>query len=81
MGQLPSTTMRTVINGFQPPPLNPQWLNGFMQEFKRQEPGVPALIAIEHAVAAFELTWLLEPDEACDLWCRAVRNHAGLPPD
>jgi len=63
----------------KPPPLNREWVDGFMTCFLRLSPGASAVGALEHAVVAFESAWLLEPQEAAELWLAALRCRGWLP--
>jgi hypothetical protein len=69
-----------VIDLLKPPPLNKEWVDGFMTSFLRLAPAVPAVGALEHAVVAYESAWLLEPLEAAELWLAALRGRGWLPP-
>jgi len=69
-----------VIDLMKPPPLNKEWVDGFMTCFLRLAPGVPAVGALEHAIVAYESAWLLEPLEAAELWLAALRGRGWLLP-
>jgi hypothetical protein len=59
----------------KPPALDRNWIGDFVRCLLVLEPEVPALQAIEHAVAAYRVSWLLDPLEAADLWVKALRNQ------
>ena len=64
----------------KPPPLDRSWVSEFVRCLSILEPELPAIRAIEHAVAAYQVTWLLDPLEAADLWLRALRNQGWVAP-
>lgn len=64
----------------KPPPLDRAWVSDFVRCLSILEPELPAIGAIEHAVAAYRVTWLLDPLEAADLWLKALRNQGWVSP-
>ena len=59
----------------KPPALDRAWLAAFVHSLSVLEPELPATRAIEHAVAAYRVSWLLDPLEAADLWTKALHNQ------
>lgn len=68
-----------MIDLSRPPPLNTTWLAEFSRSFTSREPRATAVEAIEHGVMAFRIAWLLDCDEAADLWLHAVRAQGWMP--
>ena len=64
----------------KPPALDLAWVNDFVRCVSILEPELPPVRAIEHAVVAYRVTWLLDPLEAADLWLKALRNHGWVCP-
>ena len=62
------------------PALDLAWTNDFVVCLTLLEPELPPTQAIEHAVAAYQVTWLLDPLEAADLWLKALRNQGWVCP-
>lgn len=58
-----------------PPALDRAWVSDFVRCLSVLEPELPPIRAIEHAVAAYQVTWLLDPLEAADLWLKALHNQ------
>jgi hypothetical protein len=63
----------------RPPPPNPTWLGEFMDCIVGMEPRVRGPVAIEMALGAHRVCWLLEPSEAAGLWLDAVRHRGWIP--
>jgi hypothetical protein len=59
----------------KPPALDRAWASDFVRCVSMLEPELPAIQAIEHAVAAHRVAWLLDPLEAADLWVKALRSQ------
>jgi hypothetical protein len=59
----------------RPPALDRAWLADFVRSLSVLEPELPAIRAIEHAVAAYRVSWLLDPLEAADLWMKALYSQ------
>jgi hypothetical protein len=69
-----------VLDLSSPPPLDRDWVADFMHCVAVLEPDLPAVHAIEHAVAAYRLCWLLDPLEAADLWLKALYKQGWRAP-
>jgi len=59
----------------KPPALDRAWANDFVRCVSMLEPELPAIQAIEHAIVAYRVSWLLDPLEAADLWVKALRSQ------
>jgi hypothetical protein len=64
----------------RPPPLDVEWAAKFMCCLSVLEPDLPAIHAIQHAVEAYRLCWLLDPLEAADLWLKALHKQGWRVP-
>jgi len=53
----------------------PVWQHAFSVHVQRLVPSCCASKALNAAAQAHPYTWLLEPDEAADLWVRAVLHQ------
>jgi hypothetical protein len=62
----------------KPPALDRAWAIDFVRCVSVLEPELPAIEAIEHAVAAHRVAWLLDPLEAADLWMKALRSQGWM---
>jgi hypothetical protein len=70
----------TLLDLSKPPALDRAWATDFVRCISVLEPELPAINAIEHAVAAYRVTWLLDPFEAADLWLKALHNQGWISP-
>ncbi len=64
----------------KPPALDLAWVNDFVRCLTILEPELPPMRALEHAAAAYRVTWLLDPLEAADLWLKALHNQGWVRP-
>lgn len=70
----------TLLDLSKPPALDRAWATDFVRCISLLEPELPAINAIEHAAAAYRVTWLLDPFEAADLWLKALHNQGWISP-
>ena len=59
-----------------PPPITQEWVAGFAENLHLWAPELTAMELIEHAVAAYRCAWLLDTNEAAELWFAAIRSAA-----
>ena len=65
-----------IVDLTHPPPITQQWVAGFAENLHLWAPELSALELLEHAVAAYRCAWLLDADEAAELWFGAIRSAA-----
>jgi hypothetical protein len=58
-----------------PPPISAAWAVRFRDVLREMAPELSAEAALDIAAVGFRSTWLLEPDEAAELWFAAMRGH------
>ena len=65
-----------IVDLTHPPPITQEWVAGFVGNMRLWAPELSPLELLEHAVAAYRCAWLLDTDEAAELWFRAIRSAA-----
>jgi hypothetical protein len=78
INRLAQESAMALLDLSKPPALDRAWAIDFVRCVSVLEPELPAIQAIEHAVAAHRVAWLLDPLEAADLWMKALRSQGWM---